>query len=182
MAAWTGWEFGGKCIHVYVCLSPFAVHLKLPWHCLLIGYVKSESVSCSVVSDYGQAPLSMDFFLQARILEWVAIPFSRGSFWPRDWTRVSCIAGALFTVWATRENLISYTSVQDNLKKKKFKLVDKCEGLRIALGWKGQIRQNSSVNQAARLEKAEKSETKEELFSNQAVEKGTRKWRKILMK
>ena len=31
--------------------------------------------------------------LQARILEWVAIPFSRGSSWPRDWTLVSCIAG-----------------------------------------------------------------------------------------
>ena len=30
---------------------------------------------------------------QARILEWVAIPFSRGSFWPRDGTQVSCIAG-----------------------------------------------------------------------------------------
>ena len=29
--------------------------------------------------------------LQARILEWVAIPFSKGSSWPRDWTRVSCI-------------------------------------------------------------------------------------------
>ena len=31
--------------------------------------------------------------LQARILEWVAFPFSRGSSWPRNWTRVSCIAG-----------------------------------------------------------------------------------------
>ena len=31
--------------------------------------------------------------LQARILEWVAIPFSRGSFWPSDQTLVSCIAG-----------------------------------------------------------------------------------------
>ena len=39
----------------------------------------------------------------ARILEWVAISFSRGSSWPRDWTQVSCIAGRLFTVWATRE-------------------------------------------------------------------------------
>ena len=29
--------------------------------------------------------------LQARILEWVAIPFSRGSSWPRDWTQVSCV-------------------------------------------------------------------------------------------
>ena len=35
--------------------------------------------------------------LQARILEWVAIPFSRGSSWPKDWTQVSCIAGGFFT-------------------------------------------------------------------------------------
>ena len=33
---------------------------------------------------------------QARILEWIAISFSRGSYWPRDWTPVSCIAGRLF--------------------------------------------------------------------------------------
>ena len=39
----------------------------------------------------------------ARILEWVAISFWRGSSWPRDWTRVSCITGRFFTVWATRE-------------------------------------------------------------------------------
>ena len=41
--------------------------------------------------------------LQARILEWVAMTFSRGSSQPRDWTRVSCIAGRFFTIWATRE-------------------------------------------------------------------------------
>ena len=40
--------------------------------------------------------------LQARILEWVAIPFSRGSFQPRDWTQISHIAGRFFTSWATR--------------------------------------------------------------------------------
>ena len=33
----------------------------------------------------------------ARILEWVAIPFSRGSSWPRDQTHVSCITGRFFT-------------------------------------------------------------------------------------
>ena len=38
--------------------------------------------------------------LQAGILEWVAIPFSRGSSPPRAQTRVSCIAGRFFTVWA----------------------------------------------------------------------------------
>ena len=41
--------------------------------------------------------------LQTRILEWVAIPFSRGSSQPRDWTQVSCIAGRFFTSWAIRE-------------------------------------------------------------------------------
>ena len=39
--------------------------------------------------------------LQARILEWVAFPFSRGSSQPRDWTQVSRIAGRFFTSWAT---------------------------------------------------------------------------------
>ena len=41
--------------------------------------------------------------LQARILEWVAFPFSRGFSQPRDQTQVSCIAGGFFTSWATRE-------------------------------------------------------------------------------
>ena len=41
--------------------------------------------------------------LQARILEWVGIPFSRGSSQPRDQTQVSCTAGRFFTSWAIRE-------------------------------------------------------------------------------
>ena len=41
--------------------------------------------------------------LQARILESVVFPFSRGSSQPRDPTQVSCIAGRFFTSWATRE-------------------------------------------------------------------------------
>ena len=41
--------------------------------------------------------------LQARILEWVAFPFSRESSQPRDQTQVSCIAGRFFTIWATME-------------------------------------------------------------------------------
>ena len=43
--------------------------------------------------------------LQARMMEWVAISFSRGSFQPKDQTRVSCITGKFFTIWATRESL-----------------------------------------------------------------------------
>ena len=41
--------------------------------------------------------------LQARIAEWIAISFSRGSSRPRDWTLVSCITGRLFTNWTTRK-------------------------------------------------------------------------------
>ena len=44
--------------------------------------------------------------LQARILEWVAFLFSRGSSQPRDWTQVSCIAGGFFTSWATKSKVI----------------------------------------------------------------------------
>ena len=46
---------------------------------------------------------SVHGIFQARILEWVAISFSRASSRPRDQTRVSHNAGRLFTIWATRE-------------------------------------------------------------------------------
>ena len=43
-----------------------------------------------------------------RILEWVGIPFSRGSSWPRNQTPVSHIAGGVFSTWVTREALIRH--------------------------------------------------------------------------
>ena len=46
---------------------------------------------------------SVHGIFQARVLEWVAISFSRGSSQPRDWTWVSCTAGRRFTTWATME-------------------------------------------------------------------------------
>ena len=46
---------------------------------------------------------SLHGILQARILEWVAIPFFRESSQPRDWTWVSCIAGRFFTIWTIKE-------------------------------------------------------------------------------
>ena len=48
---------------------------------------------------------SVHRIFQARILEWVAISFSRGSSWRRDQTRLPCTAGRFFTNWATREAL-----------------------------------------------------------------------------
>ena len=57
--------------------------------------VTSWTVAC-------QAPLSMGI-IQARILEWVAISFSRVSSQPRNRTQVSCIAGRFFIDWAMRD-------------------------------------------------------------------------------
>ena len=63
---------------------------------------QSHSTLCSPM-DYSPAGSSVHRVLQARILEWVATPFSRVSSSPRDWTWVSCIAGSFFTMWASRE-------------------------------------------------------------------------------
>ena len=65
--------------------------------------------SRSVVSDsatpwtvaYQASQVTAHGVFQARVLEWVAISFSRGSSWPRDRTWVHCIAGRRFTIWAT---------------------------------------------------------------------------------
>ena len=55
---------------------------------------------------------SVHGIFQARVLEWIAISFSRGSSRPRNRTRVSSIASRHFTVWATRD--IKY--YKDSLK------------------------------------------------------------------
>ena len=67
-----------------------------------------ESISCSAVSVYNPMDCSPPGFsvhgtLQARILECVARSFSRGAFWPRGWTQVSCVVGRFFTISATRD-------------------------------------------------------------------------------
>ena len=70
--------------------------------CVLSRSVVSDSVTPWTAAH--QAPLAMGI-LQARILEWVAMPSSVGSFQPRDRTQVSGTAGRFFTDWATREVL-----------------------------------------------------------------------------
>ena len=68
----------------------------------------SHSVSSMIMATLWSLPgSSVHGILQARRLDWVASPFSRGSSWPRGWTWVSHIAGRFFTVWATREALWS---------------------------------------------------------------------------
>ena len=66
-------------------------------------------VSCSIMSDSlglmdcSSPGSSVHGILQERIVEWVAVSFSRGSSQPRDWTQVSYTTGRFFTIWATRE-------------------------------------------------------------------------------
>ena len=70
------------------------------------GVGESVSHSCQTLChpmDCSPPGSSVHGILQARIPEWVAIPFSRGSSRPRDQTRVSCIAGRFFIVCATKE-------------------------------------------------------------------------------
>ena len=55
--------------------------------------------------DYSPPGSSIHGILQARIMEWVAILFSRASSQPRDWTRVSRIAGRILTMWATTHGM-----------------------------------------------------------------------------
>ena len=58
----------------------------------------SDSMDCSLPGS------SVHGIFQARILEWVAISFFRGSSQPRDWPQVSRIVGRRFTIWVTRED------------------------------------------------------------------------------
>ena len=70
---------------------------------------------CSTVwgpMDYSLLGSSVPGILQARILAWIAIPFSRGSSQLRDRTQVSHIAGRFFTSWATTEGPLMFSSVQ----------------------------------------------------------------------
>ena len=65
------------------------------WLGVLIHSVVSDSAAPWTVAC--QAPLSMGI-LQAGVLEWLAMPFSRESSQRRDQTQVSCIAGRFFTI------------------------------------------------------------------------------------
>ena len=65
--------------------------------------VKSRPTLCNPM-DYSLPGSMVHGIFQARMLEWVAISFSRRSSPPRDWTQVSRIVGRHFTIWATRDS------------------------------------------------------------------------------
>ena len=76
--------------------NKYLINFLIQFHSEEISEVKVTQ-SCLTLCD------PMDYrvhgILQARILEWVAFPFSRGSSHPRDWTQVSCIADRFITNW-----------------------------------------------------------------------------------
>ena len=76
-----------------ICTDIYESESEVAQSCLTL----CEPVDCSLPGS------SIHGILQARILEWVAISFSRGSSPPRDWTQISHIAGRCFNLWVTRE-------------------------------------------------------------------------------
>ena len=78
--------------------------------CVYVLVTQSCLTLCNPMSPPGS---SVHGIFQARILEWVAISFFRGSSQPRDWTQVSRIAGRFFTIWATREVFYSTYTIKD---------------------------------------------------------------------
>ena len=100
---------------VLIQFFPISLLCYMIYICVCVCFLTQSSQqtwvseSHSVVSDslrpHGLWParLLVHGILQARIMEWVDIPFSRGSSQPRDQTQVSCIADGFLTIWATRE-------------------------------------------------------------------------------
>ena len=80
----------------------------------MITEKKDSTKSCLtlVIPWACQAPLSIGL----RILEWVAISFSRGTSQHRNWTQVSRIAGRCFTNWAIREAYLKYKKMKVKVK------------------------------------------------------------------
>ena len=67
----------------------------------LCGLIAQSFLTLCDTTNCSLSGSSIHGILQARILEWNAIPLSRGSSWPRDRAKVSCIAGRFFAIWAT---------------------------------------------------------------------------------
>ena len=77
-----------------VCFNKHSILLVCGCGCL----VAESSPTLFDPMDYSLPGSSDHGILQARILQWVAIPSSRGSSQPRDQTQVSCTAGRFFTI------------------------------------------------------------------------------------
>ena len=76
--------------------------------CAALSHVGRVWLSETLWTAACQNPLSLGWILQARILEWVSMPFSRAFFWPRDWTRTQilvCMKKIQIFFWSTMKSL-----------------------------------------------------------------------------
>ena len=105
--------FCSKHVHLFISSLIYVIIdlINIYWAIMLKDIVKVAQL-CPTLCD--PTDYTVHGILQARILEWVAFRFSRGSSQPRDWTQVSHIAGRFFTSWATRETVGIYNSKKDN--------------------------------------------------------------------
>ena len=74
----------------------------MKWLCCRCLVAQSQPTLCDPM-DCNQLGPSAHGISQARLLEWVAISFSKGSSWPRDWTCIYCLGRQILCHWATRE-------------------------------------------------------------------------------
>ena len=96
------------CMLIFVCMY---IHIFTYTFTAFLLFAQSCPTLCYPVDCSSLPGSSIHGIFQARILEWVAISFSRRSSLPRDWTEVSCIVGRRFTVWVTRKVLYVYTYI-----------------------------------------------------------------------
>ena len=91
-------------VHQAVPSKPCLPSSSSPRYKALRGGRETKKVKVKMAQSCPRGLYSQSIgILQARILEWVAVPFSRRPSWPRDRTQVSHMAGGFFTSWATRE-------------------------------------------------------------------------------
>ena len=96
-----GWNWMGLLLRILHHTVAHAILEQPPSGCCFL-VAKSCLTLCDPLG-YNPPGSSVHRIFQARILEWVAISFSRGSSRPRDRTWVFRITGRCFTLWATRE-------------------------------------------------------------------------------
>ena len=142
---WTSvyWAAMSYCIFLHILFHLISKIILWGRHCFpweVIGlYLKKVKISQSCLTLCDPMDYTVHGILQARILEWVAFPFSRGSSQPRDRTQVSHTVGGFFISWATREVSVYYYKVHNLFTKSFFPFLTKeiAKNSPLAWGWEG---------------------------------------------
>ena len=102
-------KFHMSCYYKWICFDNiFSVKSAILYSLQLYESESEVAQSCPTLCDLMDAGSSVRGTFQARVLEWVAVSFSRGSSQTRNRSQVSCTAGRRFTLWATRDTLQLY--------------------------------------------------------------------------